>query len=153
MGAMKDASPSQQKFQKWYKKHRTARNEQRRQRYAEDEDFREQERERVRAYKAKNAPKGPRKTYRTLDGEDVIVVRIGQAAELAGTTPDTIRHYEAEGLIPISTWADEPQRLYTKAQCKLIKRLVDLRRKTRASASNPKVAALVVEIFDRWNEA
>jgi len=153
MATMSTDNPSQEKFQRWYKKNRQSRNEARRRRYEEDKAFRLAERERVRAYKEKKAPKGPRNTFRDLDGKDVIVVRIGKAAEIAGTTPDTLRHYESEGLVPIPTWDDEPQRLYTKAQCKLMKKMVDLRRKTRAASTHPTVQKLITEIFDHWNDA
>lgn len=147
-----DNEKSKAKFASWYGKNKDDRNDRRRAKYRKDKAFREAEKARVQAHREQSPSTGPRVTFRELNGTDVVVVRIGAAAELAGTTPEIIRRYESEGLIPIPTWDDEPQRLYTKAQCALIKRLADLRRETRAAATHPKIKKLVDTIFEKWND-
>jgi len=142
---------SKKKFAAWYEKNKDGRNDRRRDKYKKDKAFRESEKARVQAHREQNPNEGPRVTYRELNGKDVIVLRIGAAAEMAGTTPEIIRRYEAEGLIPIPTWDDEPQRLYTHAQCALIKKLADHRRITRAPSYNPQVVKMVNSIFEKWN--
>lgn len=146
-----EQTKTQKKFSEWYEKNAEERNAKRRAKYRKDKEFRDSEKARVQAYRSKTSV-GNQKTYRTLNGESVEVVRIGKAAQLAGTTREIIRRYESEGLIPISTWHDEPQRLYTLAQCKLIKKLADFRRQTRAPADHLKVVRLVARIFERWND-
>lgn len=146
-----EQSKTQKKFSEWYKENGPERNARRRAKYRKDKEFRDAEKARVQAYRNKVSPTN-QKTYRTLNGVSVEVVRIGKAAQLAGTTREIIRRYESEGLIPISTWHDEPQRLYTLAQCRLIKQLADHRRETRAPSDNPKVVKMVARIFERWND-
>ncbi len=55
-------------------------------------------------------------------------LRIGEVAELTGTTPRTIRYYEEIGLLPGA--ADRPQgqhRCYTEADVERVKEIVRLR--------------------------
>ena len=55
-------------------------------------------------------------------------LRIGEVAELTGTTPRTIRYYEEIGLLPGA--ADRPQgqhRYYTAADVERVKEIVRLR--------------------------
>ena len=148
---MDKTKKNQEKFAKWYELHGDERNAKRRDKYRKNKAFREAEKKRVQAHRESNPSSGPRITYRELDGKDAVVVRIGEAANRAGTSPEIIRRYEAEGLIPLPTWDDEPQRLYTHAQCKLIKEIADLRRETRAHSENEAIQKLVARIFKRWN--
>jgi DNA-binding transcriptional MerR regulator len=54
-------------------------------------------------------------------------LRIGEVAELTGTTPRTIRYYEEIGLLPGSDRAQGKHRCYTQADIERINEIVRLR--------------------------
>jgi DNA-binding transcriptional MerR regulator len=56
------------------------------------------------------------------------LLRIGEVAELTGTTPRTIRYYEEIGLLPeVSDRASGKRRLYTKEDVERLGELIRLR--------------------------
>ena len=54
-------------------------------------------------------------------------MRIGSLAQRFGTTPDTIRFYEREGLIPRPKRADNRYREYSEADAERVRLLIGLR--------------------------
>ncbi len=54
-------------------------------------------------------------------------LRIGEVAELTGTTPRTIRYYEEIGLLPGGERAQGKHRCYTDADIERVKEIVRLR--------------------------
>jgi DNA-binding transcriptional MerR regulator len=54
-------------------------------------------------------------------------LRIGEVAELTGTTPRTIRYYEEIGLLPGAEREQGKHRLYTEADVERVKEIVRLR--------------------------
>ncbi len=54
-------------------------------------------------------------------------LRIGELAELAGTTPRTIRYYEEIGLLPGADRAQGKHRAYTEEDVERVKEIVRLR--------------------------
>lgn len=119
-------------YKRWYAKNRDERNRRRRERYAEDDDYRERELDRRMDYE-KRGPKADSEKgvlLRTHKGSEVQVFRMGEVAVWCSTTPDTIRKYERGGMIPSPLFSGS-HRLYTDRQCELIAEVVDFFREHR----------------------
>lgn len=132
----------------WYKKNRDEYNAKRRERYAADEETRQKARERAERYR-KESPKVERQLYRELNGTRVPVFSTGQIAQAMNRTPQMLRNWEREGLIPESSFPDK-HRLYTAKQRDLIIELGAVIAANKGSWSAPDVKKTVAAIHKQW---
>ena len=106
---------------RWYGENREEYNALRRQRYADNKDARDKARQRASIYRAVQGVgfSITRNLTRKLNGKHVKVLSTGQVAVLAKRSPQMLRNWEKEGLIPASIFPDT-HRLYTHAQARMV---------------------------------
>lgn len=111
----------------WYERNKAALSERRRKKYQTDEDYRQNVISRQREYRSNNPPpsRAGKSNYRLVAGNKVEVFRIGRVGEIIGRTDQTIRDWEASGLIPKPS-VESAHRYYTKKQVQMLKELADL---------------------------
>lgn len=136
------------KSRDWYHANKEEYNEKRRQRYAEDKEIRERARQRAADYR-KRSPKVTRQLTRILNGKTVNVYSTGQVADRIGRTPQMLRNWEANGLIPESIFEGK-QRLYTKQQVDLIVYLASVIEDNDGAWTGPAVEKAVKKLFKKW---
>jgi hypothetical protein len=132
----------------WYTENKEEYNAKRRERYKANKEQREKARERAARYRAEN-PCIERQLTRELKGKTVQVFSTGQVAQQLGRTPQMIRNWENEGLIPRSVFPDR-HRLYTARQVKLIARLAEVVAENNGSWAAPKVKKTIAYVQKRW---
>lgn len=141
-------------FGRWYERNGGKLNEKRKNRYDSDPEYRARQIENARKNRANRASKvkeASAPVYKLIGGEKVVVYRIGDLAERAGVTPQTIRKYESTGVIPEPT-VGSSHRYYTANQVNLVCSMVQalaglpLHSKERAEV----MAAKVNEIHNKW---
>lgn len=127
-------------FKKWYEKNKGDLSLKRQRRYDTDPEYRERVKERQRAYHERNKKvREPKLKKVVINGKEVVVHRIGYAADVIGCSDQVIRHWERDNLIPRSSIPGD-HRYYTEHQISLLNDLyrvvIDQRykRETRASA-------------------
>ena len=103
---------------RWYGENREDYNALRRARYANNQESRDKARQRAAGYRS-SKPTIERDLTRDLNGKTVKVLSTGQVAELAKRSPQMLRNWEKEGLIPASIFPDT-HRLYTHAQARMV---------------------------------
>ena len=133
---------------KWYDENRKDYNAVRRERYAANGDAREKARQRAARYR-KEAPTIERQLTREYHGRNVSVLSTGQVAALMDRTPQMLRNWQKEGLIPESVFPDK-HRLYTKKQSRAVVRLDTLIRENNGSWAAPKVKKAIVRLHKNW---
>jgi hypothetical protein len=143
-------------YREWYEKNREARNARRRARYADSEELREREKDRVRTYREeKRDPKEAGKVYRSINGKKHQVFRVGQVAAIVGTHPSVLRRYERHGILPETVFEGE-HRFYTAQQVELVAELVRFKRNTRYSWRRPEKSPLekrlILKVQKLWSE-
>lgn len=109
-------------FAQWYRENKKDLSRKRKQRYARDKNYREKAKAQARRYRREHPrPARPRqvKRFRELNGQDVQVFQIGEAAQKVGCGMSTIRSWEAKGVIPKPVF-DDWKRLYTERQIRLM---------------------------------
>ena len=110
---------------RWYSENREDYNALRRKRYAANTDeayeAREKARQRASIYRAVQGVgfNIERNLTRKLNGKYVKVLSTGQVAKLAERSPQMLRNWEKEGLIPASVFSDT-HRFYTHAQARMV---------------------------------
>lgn len=132
----------------WYTENKEEYNAKRRERYKANKEQREKARQRAARYRAEN-PSIERKLYRELNGKRVEVFSTGQVAEAMGRTPQMLRNWEANDLIPESVFPDK-HRLYTGKQKRMIVRLGEVIADNGGSWSAPAVKKAVASMQKRW---
>lgn len=103
-------------FKKWYAEHKDEYNQGRRDKYRTNKDYREKERARIRAYRAKNPKKrASDRRFVEIEGDKVEVFAIGKLAKLFDVTTAFIRRLEHRRMIPEPTVSLDG-RYYTRTQ-------------------------------------
>lgn len=133
---------------KWYGDNKEAYNALRRERYAANKEVRNRARARAAAYRAESPPI-ERVLYRDLNGKRVRVFSTGEVAAKMQRTPQMLRNWQKEGLIPVSSFPDN-HRLYTKKQVTLLTRLDETIRANAGSWSAPLVKKAISNVHKRW---
>lgn len=100
---------------KWYEENKEAHNQSRRERYAQDPEYRERTREQARVQAAKRRNNAGAALTRKLDGVTYEVVKLSAVAESCGVVPDTIKRAHDKGAIPPCSFSGT-HRVYTKGQ-------------------------------------
>lgn len=134
-------------YQKWYKANRETLNKERRSRYHTDPEYRQQVIERQRQYRREAASRS--REQRQQEG----IWRMAETAEQIGRSDQTIRLWEAKGLIPKPTLSGKHRR-YTSHQVELMKMLADVLEAPydNADAQRKAVAEARDEIHNKWSE-
>ncbi len=141
-------------YKKWYAANKEQFNEDRRKRYKKDKSYRERALENTRTYRRCGTDKPlEEKMYRKFNDKKVEVFRISKASELVGRSIQTLRQWEAAGVIPYSVF-DEGHRLYTKKQIALMKRVVTLYNKYRHNTKRfpVELEKMKVLVQNKWEE-
>lgn len=133
---------------RWYGENREDYNTLRRQRYADNTESREKARQRAATYRNSN-PFIERTLIRELNGKTVKVLSTGQVAELAKRSPQMLRNWEKEGLIPVSIFPDI-HRLYTHAQARMIATLGRVIHRNGGTWDNAETKKYIENIKKRW---
>lgn len=142
------AEANRASFRRYYEENRDEYNARRREKYQQDKETRAKARERAREYRAANAPV-ERQLIREINGRQVKVFSTGQVAQEMGRTPQMLRNWEKEGLIPESTFPDK-HRLYTKRQKSMIIDLGKVIAANRGSLAAIPVRRAVARMHKRW---
>lgn len=127
---MADEKPTP--YQKWYAVNKERLSVRRKQLYNSNPELREKIKERQKRYRESNPSrsKAGQTKVRMIDGKDHVVHRIGEAAVLISRDEQTIRNWEAKGLIPRPS-VPGVHRYYTATQislmCELREVIDDLR--------------------------
>ncbi len=119
LSVKQQAARNREGVRRWYGENRDEYNAARRKRYAESKPAREKAQKRAAEYRAEGKKPIKRKLTRELNGKTVEVFSTGQVAAMMGHTPQMIRNWERECLIPMSVFPDV-HRLYTKRQARMI---------------------------------
>lgn len=122
-------SVKEKSFSRWYSKHSDTLNSSRKERYHNDPEYRQKCIDNARAArerrKTKQAALGEQKaTTKILNGVEVVVYRITEAAKIAGISPQTLRKLEMDGIIPESSFPGV-HRYYTEKQVGMIRVCLD----------------------------
>jgi len=132
----------------WYNQNREEYNAKRRERYAANKDAREKARMRAARYRDQK-PAVQRRLTRELNGTQVKVFSTGQVAEKIGRTPQMLRNWESNGLIPECVFEGK-QRLYTTKQVELIIHLAYVISQNGGAWTGDKVDKAVARVHKRW---
>lgn len=137
---------------RWYGENRDEYNALRRKRYAANTDeayeAREKARKRAANYR-KSKPTIERTLTRELNGKTVNVLSTGQVAELAKRSPQMLRNWETEGLIPASIFPDT-HRLYTYPQARMVATLGRVIKRNGGTWDNAATKTYIEKIKQRW---
>lgn len=106
---------------RWYDHHGDKLNKDRKKRYEEDPEYRQQCLMRVREYRANR--KNTKTRTRTLNGTVYPVILVGKVAAYAGATPLILRKLEEMGYLPPSSFPGT-HRVYTEGQQVLVHKVV-----------------------------
>lgn len=108
-------------FNSWYEKNKDDYNAKRRERYQRDKGYRRKALKNSRRYRDEGAigRQNERNMVRVFNGEEVEVFTISAVAEQVGRTAQTIRKWEARGMIPKPVFKSRT-RLYTQHQINLL---------------------------------
>jgi hypothetical protein len=133
---------------KWYGENRTTYNQLRRARYAENKEARAKARERAANYRNKKTAI-TREIFRDLDGQKVRVFSTGEVAAKMNRTPQMIRNWQKQGLIPETSFPDT-HRFYTSAQMDLLVLLDSAIKDSGGSWSAPAVVEALNKLQASW---
>lgn len=132
----------------WYTENKEEYNAKRRERYKANKEQREKARERAARYRAEQ-PDIERELFRTYKGKKMRVFSTGQVAAEMNRTPQMLRNWEKEGLIPEAIFPDH-HRLYTVKQKSMILQLAETIAANNGSWTAPKVKKAVSWMHKRW---
>lgn len=135
-------------FRRYYNENRDEYNAKRREKYHTDKEAREKARQRSREYRAAGKPV-ERQLTRELSGRNVKVFSTGQIAQEMGRTPQMLRNWEKEGMVPESVFPDK-HRLYTAKQKRMIMGLGETIAANGGSWSAIPVKRAVAKMHKRW---
>lgn len=123
-----DTKPEKESpFKKWYSTNKESLSDTRKARYKNDAAYREEVLERQRKYREDHPTpsRAGESRIKTVNGKKVEVFRITEAGTMIGRCDQTLRDWEAKGIIPKPT-VQSAHRYYTKFQVTLLKELADL---------------------------
>lgn len=143
----------QKAFSSWYERNKESLKEKRAKKYREDPEYRQAALDRA----AKQRASSPRQDvdkdqrFRSIDGKQVEVFRIGKVAEMIGKDEQTIRLWESRGVIPKPS-APGKHRYYTATQVGLLQELCDTIGDSRydAAASRDALAEKSKKVYMHW---
>ena len=135
---------------RWYGDNRDEYNALRRARYANNPSAREKARLRASSYRESinTGMQVVRKVTREYEGKNVIVLSTGQVAEMLDRTPQMLRNWERDGLIPKTVFPDT-HRYYTKRQARLLVTLLNSVKRSGGWGTNA-VRARIKHTFTKW---
>lgn len=137
---------------RWYGENRDEYNALRRERYASNKGARKKARLRAATRRQEERDGGvaiERQLTREVNGKRVEVLSTGQVAELMERTPQMLRNWEREGLIPASTFIDT-HRLYTRKQTRMIVTLGRVIKRNGGTWDNTETQNYIEQIKQRW---
>lgn len=134
---------------RWYGVNRDEYNAERRARYAASKSARKKAQQRAAEYRTRSIKTIKRKLTRELNGKVVEVLSTGQVAAMMGHTPQMIRNWEQEGLIPMSVFPDV-HRLYTKRQARMLVTLANVIKRNGGSLDSVPVWKYSRKIRASW---
>ena len=145
------AKRSREGVRRWYGENRDEYNALRRQRYAASKNVRNKARLRAANYRNRGGPARPiqRVLTRELGGAVVEVFSTGQVAALMDRSPQMLRNWEREGLIPASKFSDT-HRLYTRKQTRMIVTLGRVLSRNGGNLDNLEIKKYIQSIKKRW---
>lgn len=130
-------------FGNWYGRNKERLAERRKRRYREDPEYREKilahKRAKGREERAAIAPY----VRKVVGKKEILLLRIGDAAERVGVTAMTLRDWEERGLIPKSAFPWK-HRYYTDHQVDLLSQFV--------SNKDADVESASANVFATWNK-
>lgn len=145
---------SNKSFSKWYETNKDGFNVRRKQKYHSDPEYREKVIQRQREARKKNPRPSTAsdKHYRTINGDQVEVFRIGHVVEAISRSEKTIRTWESEGLIPAPS-IEGKHRYYTQEQVSLLKEFSELMEQVRYDKALREFAIQKKsgEIHEKWS--
>ncbi len=133
----------------WYRENRDEYNALRRDRYAQSKEARAKARKRAANYRNNFATVENRGLTRELNGKMVPVLSTGEVAVMLGRTPQMIRNWEEEMLIPCSIFPDV-HRLYTKKQARMLVTLANTIKRNGGRLNCTAVWKRVGIIREKW---
>lgn len=137
---------------RWYGENRDEYNALRRERYASNKDARKKAQ--LRAAKRRKEERNGgvsilRRWTRELNDKRVEVLSTGQVADMMKRTPQMLRNWEREELIPKSVFPDT-HRLYTRQQARMIVTLGRVIKRNGGSWDNTETRNYIQKIWWRW---
>ena len=154
MVSLRQAERNRAGVRRWYGDNRDDYNALRRERYASSPDQREKARLRAAKYRQDQREGlslvSARNLTRELNGRQVKVFSTGEVAVALCRTPQMLRNWEREGLIPMSIFSDS-HRLYTKKQVGLIASLLDTLKRSGGKWGAYRVQQRVDTIWKHWS--
>ena len=141
-------------YRRWYEKNKEQFNAKRRQRYQEDDEYREKALENTRTYRSegvRHPELADTPMYREWNGELIEVFRISTVAEMIGRSVQAIRKWEKNEIIP-KPYFGRGHRVYTANQIKLLKKVAAFSDKYRYNRAKyyAKLEKLVNEVYEKW---
>jgi len=135
-------------YRKWYESKGAGYNDKRKERYANDPEYRDRIKAQARETRERRKARGGvQETSVIRDG--VEVYRVSAAAELLGKSPDALRSWMRKGWVPENT--EQVHRCYRKPQIKLMQRLVDCIEKYRyAKNYEDRLQKVVDTVHANW---
>lgn len=136
-------TPPRKRYREWYAKNKDRVSKRKAARYQNDPEYREKIKERARAWRRKEREKRKSETKVPLSEKPPVPHRveiggtvqrapmftIGKAAHYLGLSTQTLRKWEAGGVLPPVDWRTAGgHRLYTGPQLEELKRLYDMYR-------------------------
>lgn len=115
------------KFKEWYEANKGRVSARRKQKYAEDPDYRQSTLDRAAEWRKTNPTpsRSGEARFRVIKGEQVEVFRIAEVSAMIGRSDQTIRDWEAAGTIPKPSIVSA-HRYYTLRQVMQLRELCDL---------------------------
>lgn len=141
-------------FKAWYEKNKDSLSEQRRRRYQADPEFREAVLARAAQWRRDNPEKVSRvgqAGLKDINGRKLECFRMSEACRRIGCSDQSIRDWEASGLIPEPT-VQSAHRYYTAAQIELLRDFFEFMTAVRYDKLNRTrlVAEKSSELRNRW---
>ncbi len=135
-------------YRKWYESSGGDYNQKRKERYANDPEYRQRIKEQARETRERRKERGGvQETSVIRDG--VEVYRVSAAAELLERSPDALRSWVRKGWVPENT--EQVHRFYTKGQIKLMRQLVEVITKYRyAKNYEDRLQKVVANVHAKW---
>ena len=137
---MIDRTRQQAVFKSWYDRNRQAFNDKRRKRYRQDPEARLIAQQSAAAYRTR--PRGDEEPER----REGLWTTTGVAYQL-GISAQTLRNWEARGLIPVASYGVK-HRLYSTGQVELLALFHYC-----VSSKDPACDAVIAQVFDQWATA
>ena len=119
---MKTAEEKRAYYRSWYAKNKERVQKKRAEKYAANPEINLKHKEWLAKYREEGREPQGRVYYRELNGKTVKVLSLGAAELYCEVGKGTIAYWDKKGWIPKPSFPDDGLRLYTEAQCELLKR-------------------------------